>query len=165
MWYVRDCLCRRRFAIKEGKARLIKDSYCDGLGACLSGCPRGAVRVSERQAEGFDPEAVEAHLEHMKSAEPKEAKAKEFASAGGCSSARIVMFAKDPLPQEESALKEFDASPSDLSHWPIQIRLVPPGAPFLRGADLLVVSDCAPVAYPDFHRRFVKDKVSTARLP
>ena len=49
--------------IVEGKAKLVKDSYCDGLGACLGECPQGALTVSEREAEEFDPEAVEHHLE------------------------------------------------------------------------------------------------------
>ena len=47
---------------------------------------------------------------------------------------------------------------SVLSHWPVQIRLVPSNASFLKGADLLVAADCVPVAYPAFHRDFLKGK-------
>ncbi|MBU0733483.1 MAG: 4Fe-4S ferredoxin, partial [Proteobacteria bacterium] len=54
---------------------------------------------------------------------------------------------------------------SSLSHWPVQIRLVPPTAPFLKGADLLVAADCTPVAYPDFHRDFLKGKVVMVGCP
>ena len=43
-------------------------------------------------------------------------------------------------------------SDTSLSHWPVQIRLVPAQAPFLQNADLLVAADCVPVAYPYFHR-------------
>jgi|SRR5208337_165644 len=151
--------------IKDGKARLIKESYCDGLGACLSGCPQGAVRVIEREADEFDPESVEEHLEQQKPAEQKQAEAKEFTAACACPSARIETFAKGPLSQKESALEELDARRSELSHWPIQIRLVPPGAPFLKGAHLLIVSDCAPVAYPNFHRKFVRGKAVLLGCP
>jgi len=151
--------------IKDGKARLIKESYCDGLGACLSGCPQGAVRVIERKADEFDPEAVEGHLERQKLAEQKQAERKEFTAACACPSARIESFAEGPLSQKEPALEQSDASRSELSHWPIQIRLVPPGAPFLKGAHLLVVSDCAPVAYPDFHRKFVRGKAVLLGCP
>ena len=146
--------------IKDGKARLIKESYCDGLGACLSGCPQGAVRVIEREADEFDPESVEEHLEQQKHAEQK-----EFTVACACPSARIETFAKVPLSQEAPGLKELDACQSELSHWPIQIRLVPPEAPFLKGAHLLVVSDCAPVAYPNFHRKFVRGKAVLLGCP
>jgi Pyruvate/2-oxoacid:ferredoxin oxidoreductase delta subunit len=152
-------------AIEDGKARLIKESYCDGLGACLSGCPRGAVRVIERQADEFDPEAVEEHLEQQRLAQQKQVEHKEFAAACACPSSRIQTFVKGPLSQKDPAPKELGESQSELSHWPIQIRLVPPGAPFLKGADLLVVSDCAPVAYPNFHRKFVKGKTVLLGCP
>jgi hypothetical protein len=48
--------------------------------------------------------------------------------------------------------------PSELSNWPIQLTLVPPMAPYLQGADILLVADCVPFAYADFHRQFLKDK-------
>jgi NAD-dependent dihydropyrimidine dehydrogenase PreA subunit len=54
---------------------------------------------------------------------------------------------------------------NDLMHWPVQIRLVPPDAPFLRGADLVVAADCAAVAVADFHRRFVRDKAILMGCP
>jgi hypothetical protein len=42
-----------------------------------------------------------------------------------------------------------------LSHWPVQLTLVPPNAPFLQNADLLLVADCVPFALADFHSRFL----------
>jgi NAD-dependent dihydropyrimidine dehydrogenase PreA subunit len=150
--------------IKEGKARLISESYCDGLGACLSGCPRGAVRVIEREAGEFDPEAVQRRLRQPDFAEQKHSE--PFSAACACPSARIETFAAGPLPAERKPEREEpDYGGTELSHWPIQIRLIPPGAPFLKGADLLVVSDCAPVAYPNFHRRFVKGKAVLLGCP
>jgi ferredoxin len=149
--------------IKEGKARLIGESYCDGLGACISGCPQGAVRVIEREAGEFDPEAVERRLEQRKFAGQKHRDS--FSTACGCPSARIETFAGGPLSKEEPAHEEPGAGASELSHWPIQIRLIPPDAPFLKGADLLVVSDCAPVAYPNFHRKFVRGKAVLLGCP
>jgi Fe-S-cluster-containing hydrogenase component 2 len=150
--------------IKDGKARLIKESYCDGLGACLSGCPQGAVRVIERAADEFDPEEVEKHLAQQTPAEEKQADHKEFAACA-CPSTRIQTFSEGPLSPEKPAPGELEAGNSELSNWPIQIRLVPAGAPFLKGAHLLVVSDCAPVAYPNFHRRFVRGKAVLLGCP
>ncbi len=151
--------------IKDGKARLIKESYCDGLGACLSGCPQGAVRVIEREADEFDPEAVEEHLEAQKQAEPAKTPAEEFKSACGCPSSRIQTFIGGPPSSAKSKSVEVSESDSELTHWPIQIRLVPPNAPFLKDADLLVVSDCAPVAYPNFHGKFVRGKAVLLGCP
>src|SRR5208282_3420281 len=72
--------------IKDGKARLIKESYCQGLGACLSGCSQGAVRVIEREAPEFDPEEDEEHLERQREAEHKQAEGKQFTAACACPS-------------------------------------------------------------------------------
>jgi len=46
---------------------------------------------------------------------------------------------------------------SMLSHWPIQLALVPQGAPFLKEADLILAADCVPFAYAGFHHDFLKD--------
>lgn len=143
--------------IKGGKAHLISDSYCDGLGACLADCPRGAVRVIEREAEEFDPEEVE---RRQKKASVED----EFNVACSCPSMRVETFARDSL-RADPLPNELEESEAELSHWPIQIRLVPAGAQFLKGADLVIVSDCAPVAYPNFHRRFVKGKAVLLGCP
>ncbi|HSO71344.1 MAG TPA: 4Fe-4S ferredoxin, partial [Thermodesulfobacteriota bacterium] len=54
---------------------------------------------------------------------------------------------------------------SALSHWPVQIKLVPPTAPFLKNANLLVVADCATLAYPNFHQDFLQGKVVMMGCP
>jgi hypothetical protein len=51
-----------------------------------------------------------------------------------------------------------DGPASALTHWPVQLKLVPPTAPFLAGADLLLVADCVPFAMPDFHGRILRGK-------
>jgi len=151
--------------IRDGKARLIKESYCDGLGACLSGCPQGAVRVIEREADEFDPEAVEEHLERQKTADQEHPGAEAPQAACACPSARIETFVREPLSRKGPAREDSNADRSELSHWPVQLRLVPAGAPFLKGAHLLVVSDCAPVVYPNFHRKFVGGKAVLLGCP
>lgn len=42
----------------DGKARLISDLFCDGLGACLGTCPQGAIEVEEREAEPYSEAQV-----------------------------------------------------------------------------------------------------------
>ena len=54
---------------------------------------------------------------------------------------------------------------SELRQWPTQLALVPPHAPWLADADLLVVADCVPMAYADFHRDFVKGRVLVQACP
>ncbi len=121
--------------IINGKAKVVSEKYCDGLGACLGHCPKGAIKIVEREAEEFDPEAVEEYL-----------KSKETASCTTCESIEPV-------------------EKLQLGHWPVQIKLVPIKAPFLKNADLLILADCAAVAYPHLHRDFLKGKVVMMGCP
>ena len=34
--------------MENGKAKLIRDDYCDGLGDCLPVCPADSIRMTER---------------------------------------------------------------------------------------------------------------------
>lgn len=85
--------------------------------------------------------------------------------AYGCPSTHIQSFVHATSGQKDNEQALQGNVVSALTHWPIQIRLVPPTAPFLKGADLLVVADCAPVAYPNFHRDFLQGKVVMVGCP
>lgn len=54
---------------------------------------------------------------------------------------------------------------SQMRHWPVQIMLVPPSAPYLKGADLLFAADCVPFAYADFHRELLRGKALLVGCP
>lgn len=140
--------------VVDGKAKMVAEKYCDGLGACLGECPKGALTIEEREAEEFDEDAVEEYLSKKK--EPVQ----EFLMACGCPSSQIKALA--PEEQEEGGGAD---QKSTLSHWPVQIKLVPPTAPFLKGAHLLVAADCTAVAYPNFHRDFLKGKAVMIGCP
>jgi ferredoxin len=147
--------------IIDGKAKLVADKYCDGLGACLGECPRGALTMVERDAEEFDEVSVE---KHIKSKEVNHA-SEPPAMACGCPSALIQSFMPaQPCARANEPVVQTRAM-SALSHWPVQIRLVPSTAPFLKNADLLVAADCTPVAYPRFHEDFLKGKVVLVGCP
>jgi len=47
--------------LKDGKARVVSDSFCDGLGACLTVCREGALTIEERDAQVFDEMAAKEH--------------------------------------------------------------------------------------------------------
>lgn len=145
--------------IIDGKAKLVSERYCDGLGACLSGCPTGALKVIQREADDFDEEAVLEHLESLKEAEASQ----EKTLACGCPSATLQTFDRPVC--SRNVEEHHGEAPSALRHWPVQIRLVPPTAPFLRNADLLVAADCTPVAYPAFHRDFLEGKAVMIGCP
>ena len=147
--------------VVDGKAKVLADKYCDGLGACLEACPKDALKIIEREADDFDEEAVEELLESMKD---KQEKAPAAAPSPGITGLKIE------TPCQAANKPKFNLGPAkssdtSLSHWPVQIRLVPAQAPFLQNADLLVAADCVPVAYPHFHRDFLAGRVIMMGCP
>lgn len=155
--------------IVDGKAKLVADVYCDGLGACLGECPQDAITIIEREATPFDEEAAMQQVARMKAEQARETAPSQSAPSAcpGSScpgsmtqSLPIVSVGMHPggseveeTPTSEAALQE---AASQLGNWPVQLHLVPPNAPFLQQADLLLVADCVPFALPDFHRRLLR---------
>ena len=135
------------------KAKLVSEIYCDGLGACIGHCPQDAITIEQREAAEFDEEATKSHLEEQK----KIAEQVSFVCPG--------MMARQ-LRKDD---KETESLPvevaSQLGHWPVQLKLVPPNAPYFAGADLLLVADCVPLAMGDFHNKFLKGRSIAVGCP
>lgn len=141
--------------IIDGKARLISDRFCDGLGECLGHCPRGAISMEERESEPFDEEAVAAHRSR-----PRD----HSAPGHVCSSAQPVdLSGATGVPETCPTLSR--SAPGALRHWPVQLHLLPPTAPFLRGADSLICATCVPVAMPGFHARLLAGRAVAIACP
>ncbi len=139
--------------IINGKARIVSDNLCDGLGACLGHCPQGALTIVQREADAFDPHAVEVFLAE-KAARKQDVPASSPPLA--------------TLPPLQPALGPRGHSPhtsTALSHWPVKIRLIPATAPFLKDADLLVAADCATVSTPHFHTDYLQGRVVMTGCP
>ncbi len=127
-----------------GKATLLRDDYCDGLGDCLPACPTGAIAFVEREAVAYDEAAVQAA---------------KGCNGGGCpGSAQKALRPAAPAPTQETM-------PSQLRQWPAQIKLVPPNAPWLKGADLLIAADCTAYAYANFHQDFMQGRITLVGCP
>jgi ferredoxin len=140
--------------IIDGKARLVNEKYCDGLGTCLGECPQGAIIIEERVVEQFDEEAARRRV--------TEEKPEGEELPCGCSSATVTGFA-----ERAAAVSPEDTGTrySTLGHWPVQLTLVPPSAPFLKGADVILAADCVPFAYGDFHRVFLVGRALLVACP
>jgi Fe-S-cluster-containing hydrogenase component 2 len=131
--------------IVDGKAKLVADNLCDGLGACLGHCPTGALSIIEREADAFDEEAVEKFL------------AQEQKKQGAaCPSAQLqtISCATANAPSTTQSSSGMTA----LSHWPVQICLVPPTAPFLENCHLLIAADCTAIACPNIQQDFIQGR-------
>lgn len=171
--------------IIDGKARLVSDLYCDGLGACIGDCPEGAINIEKRDAEPYDErkvmmniakqsqETIAAHLNHLKHhgetgfletaiqfleenniRVPEEFTHKEEKMACGCPGS----MAREIKKKESEAGHDIGPVESELTQWPVQLRLINPNAPYFKNADLVIAADCVPFAYADFHRRFLKGR-------
>lgn len=133
----------------DGKARLTREDYCDGLGDCLPACPANAISFEEREAPAYNEAAVLA------------AKKKKAADILPCGC---------PGTQSKAIKRETAASPcghvgSQLSQWPVQIKLVPVNAPYFDDADLLIAADCTAYAYGNFHNDFIKKRITLIGCP
>ena len=132
-------------AMVNGKARLMREDYCDGLGDCLPACPTGAISFETREAAAYDEAAVKA--------------AKASAAPSACPGSRPGFF------QREARSASTAEVPSQLSQWPVQIRLAPVNAPWFSGADLLIAADCTAFAYGNFHADFIRGRITLVGCP
>lgn len=138
------------------------------------------------------PNVIKAHLEHLHDHGQKEylAQALEFLKEKklpvpsgemahahgheGCPGSKVLNLKSvgkmEQSPSETVPIfpKQADvgiARESQLSNWPVQIKLVPANAPYFKGADILVAADCVPFAYPEFHEKLLKGKVLLVGCP
>jgi len=156
---VLDC-AEGALAIIDGKAKLVSDVYCDGLGACLN-CPQGALRLVEKEAPEFDEKAAMAAKALRDGTPTPQA---HGAKSGGCPGSMARTFT--PLAGGPGAVQ---AGPQNLKaqlpSWPIQLRLVPPSAPFLRGAHILLAAHCAGFALPNLHADWLRGRIPIIACP
>ena len=140
-----DACAEGAIKIIDGKAKLVSEIYCDGLGACIGHCPQDAITIEKREADQFDEDATKAHLAKEQKAHTQT----DFVCPG--------TMAKKLREKGQSAGNSAAAVPSQLSHWPVQLTLVSPQAPYFANADLLLVADCVPFVMGDFHNIFLKE--------
>jgi ferredoxin len=157
--------------IVDGKAKLVKESFCDGLGACLGECPQGALAIEEEEVEEYDeegviahikeksPELLEKHLKHLKEHAHELPEYHSHAGISSCPSAQMLHW------ERHEEVKPEARTSSELRQWPIQLHLVPPHAPYFQSADLILVADCVPFAYANFHPDFLKEKAIAIGCP
>jgi NAD-dependent dihydropyrimidine dehydrogenase PreA subunit len=144
--------------IIDGKAKLIGESLCDGFGACLGVCPQGAITIEERDASPYsEPAENQNHVQGA--AIPAEKMSTEHLACPG--SLARSFEAKVP----GKAVQTDQTTESQLTNWPVQLRLVPPSAKYLEHANLLICADCVPFAMANFHERFLKGRILMVGCP
>ncbi len=164
--------------IIDGKAKVVKEQFCDGFGDCIGTCPTGALKIIEREAEAYNIAATREHVLDTGGAEAvkrfdeaneiHEAKeAAEKPTFSGCPGTQVRMAKKEEAakPATPTATGGGQVIKSDLDQWPVQLHLVQPTAPFFEGKELVILSTCAPVASPDVHWRYVRGRSLVVACP
>lgn len=143
----------------NGKAKLLRDDYCDGLGDCLPACPTGAITFEEREAAAYNEEEVLKNMEEKKKAQHLES------IPSGCPGSRMQSFDRSQEASSQAASVSSSAPVSQLGQWPIQIKLVPTNAHYFEGANLLIAADCTAFAHANFNQSYMKKKVTLIGCP
>ncbi len=164
----------------DGKVRLVSDLFCDGLGACIGNCPMGAIEIEQREAEPYDEEktmkniaqggenVIKAHLNHLEShgengylaqaleyLEKRNLPTPDYKEKTKCNCHQTMA---KTISREKTETQITQMSPQ-LSNWPIQLSLMNPDLKYFQNADLVIAADCVPFSYPNFHNKFLKDKI------
>lgn len=135
----------------DGKAKLTREDYCDGLGDCLPTCPTDAITFEEREAPAYDEAAV------LASKQNKE----HDALACGCPGTQARQITRESC----DCNAQLSVVNSELMQWPVQIKLLPPRAPYFEGANLLIAADCTAYAHGNFHKEFIHNHITLIGCP
>ena len=133
----------------NGKAKLTREDYCDGLGDCLPACPVDAISFEVREAPQYNEAAVTAAKQQKAGTLPC-----------GCPGTNSKVIKRSEVSSTAQPVAE-----SQLSQWPVQIKLVPINAPYFDGANLLIAADCTAYAYGNFHNEFIRKHVTLIGCP
>ncbi len=125
------------------KRKIIKidETKCNGCGLCVPNCAEGALRIINGKARLVSEVSCDGL----------------GACLGHCPQGAISI--------EDRETSSGPGSGSRLRQWPVQIRLVPSNAPYLKDADVLIAADCVPFAYANFHEDLLKGKVLLIGCP
>jgi ferredoxin len=120
----------------------IDESKCNGCGLCADACHEGAIGMVNGKAKLLRDD----YCDGLGDCLPV------------CPTGAITFVEREAKAYDEKAV-------SELHQWPVQIKLVPVNAPYFEGADLLVAADCTAYARADFHREFMRGKITLIGCP
>ncbi len=149
----------------EGKAVLVRELYCDGMGACLNVCPTDALKIIERDSEDYNAQDAYRHVLSTRGRDAAEnvhgiGEREAATPACGCPGS----MAQEIKREAETGDKTVSGR-SELTHWPVQLHLVSPLAPYFQNAELLVAADCTAFALGSFHQDLLKGKKLVIACP
>ncbi|MDD6310909.1 MAG: 4Fe-4S binding protein [Firmicutes bacterium] len=128
----------------------IDEEKCNGCGLCAKACHEGAIGMVNGKAKLIRDD----YCDGMGDCLPE------------CPTGAITFEEREAAPYNEAAVQANKQKMAGrLNNWPVQIKLAPLSAPYFSGADLLIAADCTAYAYADFHKDFIKDKITLVGCP
>lgn len=127
----------------------IDTEKCNGCGLCAKACHEGAIGMVDGKAKLLRDDYCDGLGDCLPA----------------CPVNAISFTVREAAAYDEAAVLAKKGKGSQLQQWPVQIRLVPVEAPFFQGADLLVAADCTAYAYAEFHKEFIRGRVTLVGCP
>ena len=127
----------------------IDEKKCNGCGACATACHEGAIEMINGKAKL----TRENYCDGLGDCLP------------ACPTNAITFEEREAPAYDEAAVLASKKKHSQLSQWPVQIKLVPVRAPYFDGVNLLIAADCTAYAYGNFHNEFIRNHVTVIGCP
>lgn len=137
------------------KIIVIDEDKCDGCGLCAKACHEGAIGIVDQKAKLLREDYCDG-LGDCLPACPQGAISFELREAAAYNEEAVLKAKRQ---------KSAEDVPSCLINFPVQLKLVPPNAPYFNGADLLIAADCTAFAYGNFHRDFMEGRITLVGCP
>lgn len=145
----------------DGKAQLLSDEYCDGLGNCLR-CPEDAISIIEREADAYDIKKAPKRINPSQTKNTSDAKDNLQC---GCPGSMVKDIKRKVSVAEVETTSTTTSSEPMLQNWPVQLQLVPVQASYFNGAHLLIAADCTAYAYPNINQDFITGRIALIGCP
>ena len=133
----------------------IDQEKCNGCGACANACHEGAIQMVDGKAALIRDDYCDGLGDCLPA----------------CPTGAITFEEREAAAYDHEAVQKHLAAQgkvsqeSQLSQWPVQIKLAPLTAPYFDQAHLLIAADCTAYAYASFHQDFIRGRVTLIGCP
>ena len=136
----------------------INEEKCNGCGLCAGACHEGAIGIVAGKAQLLREDYCDG-LGDCLPACPMNAISFEEREAPAYNEAAVLAA------KQAKTAPAWVQVPSQLTNFPVQIKLAPIRAPWFEGKDLLIAADCSAYAYGNFHKDFIRGRVTLIGCP